>query len=189
MGTILLYPDRPDDDYLGYHFEARICPLALASVVRAFDHDADVIQVLEEAQFQGRRVRVHRAEADRSIRIRLALTSDLGLEINPENLNASTHFDTKPSDVLIAFETAVKRIASEECRGNTSEAYEVYASRVSAAIDGLLEGLDPVNRDEAIRIAERYDYHSQAERDADYDPNACALTGIDIDYCHCGRHP
>lgn len=88
MGAPLLDPDRPDDDYLGYHFEVRICPLALASVARVFDHDADVIQVLEEAQFRGRRVMVYRVEADHSIRMRVALTSDLGLELNLANANA-----------------------------------------------------------------------------------------------------
>ncbi|WP_176593194.1 hypothetical protein [Sphingobium sp. EM0848] len=88
LGIVLLHPDARGDDYLCYHFEARICPLALASVAWVFDHDADVLAVLEEAQFRGRRVMVYRVDADRSIRMRVALTSDQGLELNLANGNA-----------------------------------------------------------------------------------------------------
>lgn len=90
LGIVLLDPDALADDYLSYHFEARICPLALASVARVFDHDADVLAVLEEAQFRGRRVMVYRVDADRSIRMRVALTSDQGLELYLANGNAYT---------------------------------------------------------------------------------------------------
>lgn len=88
LGIVLLEPDATGDDYLSYHFEARICPLALASVARVFDHDADVLAVIEEAQFRGRRVMVYRVDADRSIRMRVALASDQGLELNLANGNA-----------------------------------------------------------------------------------------------------
>lgn len=88
LGIVLCDPDGLDDDYLSYHFEARICPLALASVARVLDHDPDALAVLEEAQFRGRRVMVYRVEADRSIRMRVALTSDQGLELNLANGNA-----------------------------------------------------------------------------------------------------
>lgn len=88
LGIVLLDPDALDEDYLSYHFEARICPLALASVARVFDHDADVLAVLEEAQFRGRRVMVYRVDADRSIRMRVAFTSDQGLELNLADGNA-----------------------------------------------------------------------------------------------------
>lgn len=88
LGIVLLDPDALADDYLSYHFEARICPLALASTARVFDHDPDALAVLEEAQFRGRRVMVCRVESDRSIRMRVALTSDEGLELNLANGNA-----------------------------------------------------------------------------------------------------
>lgn len=88
LGIVLLDPDGTDDDYLSYHFEARICPLSLASTGRVFDHDPDALAVLEEAQFRGRRVMVCRVESDRSIRMRVALTSDEGLELNLANGNA-----------------------------------------------------------------------------------------------------
>ena len=45
LGIVLCDPDGLDDDYLSYHFEARICPLALASVARVLDHDPDALAV------------------------------------------------------------------------------------------------------------------------------------------------
>lgn len=87
-GIVLLAPDSADDDYLSYHFEARICPLALASVARVFGYDVDVITVVEEAQFRGRRISVYRDEGAGTIAMRVSLTSDLGLELNLANGNA-----------------------------------------------------------------------------------------------------
>jgi hypothetical protein len=40
-------------------FEARVCPLALATLSRPFDHDPAVIAVLDEAQFRDRRITIH----------------------------------------------------------------------------------------------------------------------------------
>lgn len=60
LNMVLLDPDFVEDDYLSYRFEARVCPLALASIARIFDYQTDVITVLDEAQFRGRRVNVYR---------------------------------------------------------------------------------------------------------------------------------
>ncbi|PBN42943.1 hypothetical protein [Sphingobium sp. D43FB] len=87
-GTLLLDPDAAEDEFLSYHFEARVCPLALAAIVRIFDFQADVISVVEEAQFRCRRVSVYRTEETGTINLKVALTSDLGLELDLASANA-----------------------------------------------------------------------------------------------------
>lgn len=87
-GTLLLDPDAVDDAFLSYSFEARVCPAALASVTRLFDFDTAVISVIEEAQFRARRVSIYRNEAAGTINMRVALTSDLGLELDLASGNA-----------------------------------------------------------------------------------------------------
>lgn len=87
-GTVLLDPDADEDAFLSYHFEARVCPVALAAVTRVFDFQTDVISVIEEAQFRLRRVSVFRIEETGSIRMRVALTSDVGAELDLTTGNA-----------------------------------------------------------------------------------------------------
>lgn len=76
LGLQLLEPDK----YPGESFEARVCPIALASITARFDHDPAVIAVVEEAQFRARRVSIHRDRAAAEIRMRVALTSDRCLD-------------------------------------------------------------------------------------------------------------
>jgi len=87
-GTVLLDPDAAEDAFLSYHFEARVCPIALAAVTRIFDYQTDVISVVEEAQFRCRRVRVYRVEEGGTINMRVALTSDQGVELDLTPANA-----------------------------------------------------------------------------------------------------
>jgi len=82
IGKRLLSPDEPEDELLSYTFEARVCPLSLSAMARVFDYNASVIRVLEEAQFRNRRVAVWRCKSDGSIRMRVSLNSDAGVEIN-----------------------------------------------------------------------------------------------------------
>lgn len=88
LDMTLLDPDFPEDDYLSYRFEARVCPLALASIARIFDYQTDVITVLDEAQFRGRRVSVYREDDTGPITLSVGLTSDLGLELDLAYQNA-----------------------------------------------------------------------------------------------------
>ncbi len=78
IGIALIEPD----EYLGDSFEARVCPLALAAVTGQFDHDPAVISVVEEAQFRGRRLAIHHSADEAEIGMRVALTSDCGLELD-----------------------------------------------------------------------------------------------------------
>jgi hypothetical protein len=92
MGSELLDSVRMDKEFPADSFDARVCPLALATVAEIFDHATDVIAVVEEAQFRGRRVRVHRkaeSTAGRSQRrspdsaIRMCVSvSDPGVELD-----------------------------------------------------------------------------------------------------------
>src|SRR3546814_2219973 len=83
-----LAPEAGDDAFLSYSFEAGVCPLELASVTGVFDFDTAVISVVEEAQFRVRRVSIHRDEAAGTINMRVALTSDLGVELDLASGNA-----------------------------------------------------------------------------------------------------
>ena len=69
-----------------FAFEARVCPLSLASVSQCFDHYPAAITVLDEAQFRGRRVRVWKAEQSDDIW--------LGLSSNPD---AAPEFEVSTS--------------------------------------------------------------------------------------------
>ena len=78
IGIALLEPD----EYLGDSFEARVCPLALAAITGIFDHEATVIAVVEEAQFRGKRIAIHHCPSSAEIILRVALTSDQGVELD-----------------------------------------------------------------------------------------------------------
>jgi hypothetical protein len=79
---------------------------------------------------------------------------------------------------------------AERCfQGNASEEYEAFAHRLSDACDPLLDALAPDLRPAALQIAIAYGYEAPSVREAGFGPAACTLTGIDVDCCHCGRHP
>ena len=62
------------DDDLSYDFEARICRFPLAVVSSIFDHDLDVLAILEEAQFRGVRVHIYRQVEDAQARLVIGLS-------------------------------------------------------------------------------------------------------------------
>ena len=76
-----------------FELEARICPLALAVVSKCFDHDVDVIAVLEEAQYLGRRVRIWQERRGGDIRIRISLTPDAAPQLAVTEANGMKLLD------------------------------------------------------------------------------------------------
>lgn len=78
-GTI----DEPE-----FAFEARVCPLPLASLSAILDHADAAIAVLDEAQFTGRRIRVRRDENIGLVMIEVAWTHDSAPSLNVANGNA-----------------------------------------------------------------------------------------------------
>lgn len=79
----LILPEYGDPTEGDFSFDARVCPLALAVVSACFDHYPDAITVIDEAQFQGRRVRVWRSGPTGDIHFSLSSNPDAapGLEI------------------------------------------------------------------------------------------------------------
>jgi len=90
LGITMLVPIHGVTGDPTFDLEARICPLALASVSQCFDHDPDVIAVLDEAQFLGRRVRIWQAEHGGDVRIRLSLTPDAAPQLALTEAHAMT---------------------------------------------------------------------------------------------------
>ena len=125
IGAVLLDPDAPEDAFLSYRFEARVCPLALASIARLFDYAADVITVVEEAQFRGRRVSVFRDEAAGTINLTVALTTDMALELDLASNNAFALLESLDLGAESVGETAIEtireRLASPAVRRHAAE--------------------------------------------------------------------
>ena len=125
IGAVLLDPDAPEDAFLSYRFEARVCPLSLASIARLFDYATDVITVVEEAQFRGRRVSVFRDEAAGTINLTVALTTDMGLELDLASSNAFALLQSlglgTESVGETAIETVRERLASPAFRRHAAE--------------------------------------------------------------------
>lgn len=124
-GSALLDPDAAEDEFLSYHFEARVCPLALAAITRVFDFQTDVISVVEEAQFRCRRVSVYRTEETGTINLRVALTSDRGLELDLASANAYALLEglgLRPDSVgEIPVDTIRARLANPAVRRRAEE--------------------------------------------------------------------
>ncbi|WP_210358967.1 hypothetical protein [Sphingomonas beigongshangi] len=125
IGTVLLDPDADKGAFLCYRFEARVCPLALASIARLFDYATDVIAVVEEAQFRGRRASVFRDEATGTINLTVAPTSDAGLELDLASGNAIALLESLGLGTESVGDTAVgtirQRLASPAVRRRASE--------------------------------------------------------------------
>ena len=71
-----------------FEIEVRVCPLALASIARCFDHDPAVIAIIDEAQFRARRVRIWQQEPTGDLRLGLGLNPDGAPELEVANGNA-----------------------------------------------------------------------------------------------------
>lgn len=84
----LLFPDYGDPGTPDFAFEARVCPLALASVSACFDHYPGTIEVLDEAQFRGRRVRVWRSGWSGDTFLALSSNPDAAPELPVADRNA-----------------------------------------------------------------------------------------------------
>lgn len=94
MRVDLIFPEHGDMSDAAFAFEARVCPLALASVSRCFDHDPSVITVLDEAQYRGRRVRICRMGWTADIRIGLSSSLDDVPALEVANGNAYALLET-----------------------------------------------------------------------------------------------
>ncbi len=72
QGLDLLGQKDGDDHALDYALSARVDTLALAALAKLFDYDADVIAVLDEAQFTRAQIRTRRLPMSGDILLELA---------------------------------------------------------------------------------------------------------------------
>ncbi|MGF7152088.1 hypothetical protein FHS96_005757 [Sphingomonas zeicaulis] len=92
-GVKLIDPDM-DDGNIGdgerpsHYLQARVCPLAVASIAAIFDFDPAVIAVVDEAQFRQRRISINRSCETGIITMRVSIESDPGYEMNLASGNA-----------------------------------------------------------------------------------------------------
>ena len=150
LGLALLDPDSDEDRVLALNFEARVCPLALASVARVFDHDAAVIAVLDEAQFRARRIVVWWYESDRAIRMRPSLTSDHGdeLDLAESDANALLEGLGLNPDLVgeIPIDTIRDRLANPAIR------HRAEADGISTMLERLERLLAIADADDSLRL-------------------------------------
>jgi len=106
IGRALIEPD----EIIGTSFEARVCPLGLATITGLFDHDPAVISVVEEAQFRGRRIAIHHSRTAAEITMRVALTSDCGLELDLAYGNAYALLEALGMDADSVGEIPLERL-------------------------------------------------------------------------------
>ncbi|WP_375244158.1 hypothetical protein [Sphingomonas parapaucimobilis] len=88
LGLSLIHHEWGTVDEPEFAFEARVCPLPLASLSAILDHADAAIAVLDEAQFIGRRIRVRREENIGLVMIEVAWTHDSAPSLNVANGNA-----------------------------------------------------------------------------------------------------
>ena len=149
FGIKLLDPDAAEDDFLSYQFEARVCPLALASVTAVFDFELDVISVVEDAQFRARRVAVFRDERAGTINMRVALTSDTGVELYLASGNAEALLESlglRPDSVgEIGVDAVRQRLTNPAVRRRMeAEGLDDYADQLGRLL--VTAGLDDSSR-------------------------------------------
>ena len=88
LGLSLIHHEWGTIDEPEFTFEARVCPLPLASLSAILDHADAAIAVLDEAQFTARRIRVRREENVGLVMIEVAWTHDSAPSLNIANGNA-----------------------------------------------------------------------------------------------------
>lgn len=87
LGLDLIFTDEGEPGDPAFSFEARVCPLALATVSACFGHYPGVITVLDEAQYRRRRIRVWRTDGSPDIMLGLASNPDNAPELNVSTSN------------------------------------------------------------------------------------------------------
>lgn len=125
-----------------------------------------------------------RAQADDSPAYRvvvqrqpIALSGDRRIEQTPQFL------------ALEQFRADAEQLAEEEMRATAGATYELYARQFSAGCARAIDNLDPQLQRYAVAIALYHGYiEDEDERYADFGPGLCSISGIEEDYCHCGRH-
>ena len=94
------------------------------------------------------------------------------------------------SDNLAQFREEADRVSKAIMRQTAGGSYEMYERWFTEALEPTIDKLDPALRSQAIAIATELGYIDDPEvMAAGFGPGLCSISGIDENYCHCGRHP
>ncbi len=109
--------------------------------------------------------------------------------LHPEDYLEYGVAKTPETIALSRFRIEARRIADMAGQETGGASYELYARRFTEACAPYIEALDPDLRPQAIAIANYHGYIEDAdEAQAGFGPGLCSFSGIEEDYCHCGRH-
>ncbi|KXU30221.1 MULTISPECIES: hypothetical protein [Sphingobium] len=106
-------------------------------------------------------------------------------------LSTDSRFEDTPQFIALEkFRADAERLAEAEMRATAGATFELYARQFSEQCARYIDRLDPNLQRYAVVIANDHGYvEDEEERYADFGADLCSLTGIDEQYCHCGRHP
>ncbi len=109
---------------------------------------------------------------------------------HPEDALEYAVEDASASTSLAQFRKDADRLAAAAIQETKGASYELYAQRFTEACEPYIDALDPALRHQAISIANYHGFiEDAAGLEAGFGPGRCSFTGIEEDYCHCGRHP
>ena len=98
--------------------------------------------------------------------------------------------DPAQTDALAQFRKEADRVSQAMMRQTAGGSYEMYERWFTEALEPTIGKLDPALRPQAIAIASDLGYIDDPEvMAAGFGPGLCSISGIDENYCHCGRHP
>lgn len=151
LGMALVDPYLDTRHCLAHGFEARVCPLSLASLTRLFDHDPGVITVIDEAQFRAQRITIFRSHDEAPFGMRVSFLSDPGCELDLANANAYALLESLglPAESVgsVAIEIMRDRLAHPMLRARS------YATGLGGYLEHLDRLLAIAPADEPARVA------------------------------------
>jgi len=108
----------------------------------------------------------------------------------PDNSQHEPLAGTSHADSLAQFRVEADRVSKAVMRQTAGGSYEMYERWFTEALEPTIDKLDPALRSQAVAVASGLGYIDDPEAiAAGFGPGLCSLSGIDEDYCHCGRHP
>lgn len=108
----------------------------------------------------------------------------------PEDGQTGQQSDTTETNGLAQFRQEADRVSKAMMRQTAGGSYEMYERWFTEALEPTIDRLDLALRSQAIAIATELGYIDDPEvMAAGFGPGLCSISGIDENYCHCGRHP
>lgn len=76
----------------------------------------------------------------------------------------------------------------EEANRGCGLVFELFQQRFQHACDALLQTVPEEHREAALQLVIAKGYCVDYDEEEAFPPGSCSLTGLDPDYCPCGRH-